>query len=77
MNSQILAARMRQIKNSEEEMSNMCKAMEEYAAEVLAEERKNNAIKMLKDKLSLDQITQYTSLTVEQVTAIGKQAALL
>lgn len=33
MSSQVLAARMRQIKNSEEEMSNMCRAMEEYAEE--------------------------------------------
>ena len=32
---------------------------------------------MLKDNLSIDKIAQYTNLSIEQITAIGKQAALL
>ena len=36
-----------------------------------------DVIEMLKDNLSIDKIAQYTNLSIEQITAIGKQAALL
>lgn len=37
----------------------------------------NEVIEMLKDNLSVDKIAKYTSLSVEQVQAIGKQHALI
>lgn len=41
------------------------------------EEKKANVIGMLKEGLEVDIISRVSRLTVEQVTAIGKQAALL
>lgn len=77
MKSAVLAARMRQIKNSEEEMNGMCKEVEKYAEKKAIEAKTEDVIEMLKDNLSLEKISQYTRLTIEQITAIGKQAALL
>ena len=77
MKSAVLAARMRQIKNSEEEMNGMCKEVEKYAEKKAIEAKTDDVIEMLKDNLSLEKISQYTRLTIEQITAIGKQAALL
>lgn len=77
MDSQLLADRMRQIKNSEEEMSNMCKAMEEYAAEKLAEEKKATIIGLIKEGFNIEGIARAVKMSVDQVTAIGKQASLL
>ena len=81
MTSQILAARMKQIKNSEEEMTNMCKEVEKYAANKVAEakmeEKIENVIGMIKEGLGIDLIARVSRLTVDQVTAIGKQASLL
>ena len=81
MTSQILATRMKQIKNSEEEMTNMCKEVEKYAANKVAEakmgEKIENVIGMIKEGLGIDLIARVSRLTVDQVTAIGKQASLL
>lgn len=43
----------------------------------ILEGKEKTAIEMLKDQLPLEKIAQYTQLTVAQVTAIGKKAALL
>lgn len=55
----------------------MCKEVEKYAEKKAIEAKTEDVIEMLKDNLSLEKISQYTRLTIEQITAIGKQAALL
>lgn len=55
----------------------MCKAMEEYANEKVAEVQKNTIIEMIKEGLGIDLIARVTRVTIEQVTTIGKQVALL
>ena len=58
-------------------MSNEKAEKAEKAAREAAEKEEKNVIEMLKDNFSLDKIAKYTSLTVEQITAIGKKATLL
>lgn len=71
----------RRFKTTEEGVSEMCEVIErnraEAAIEATIEEKKKNVIGMIKEGLGLDLISRVTSLTVEQITAIGKQAALL
>lgn len=59
----------------------MCKEVEKYAANKVAEakmkEKIENVIGMIKEGLGIDLIARVSRLTVDQVTAIGKQASLL
>lgn len=53
------------------------KSKAEGNAEGREAEKKDNVISMIKEGLGLEMIARISKLTVEQVTAIGKQAALL
>lgn len=90
MNYPVLAQKTRYFKEETKGVTNMCKIMEELKAEGFAEGRaegraegeKNgraenaieNAIRMLKDGLRPDKISQYTELPIEK---IEKLAALI
>ncbi len=59
----------------------MCRAFEEERAEGRAEGIKqameSNIINMLKEKLQPSMVARITQMTVEEVTALGKQAGVL
>ena len=46
-------------------------------AEGAAEKEHSMIISMLKNKISMEQIISITGLTMEKITSIGKQAAVL
>lgn len=71
------SSRKRRFKTTEEGVSEMCEIIERNRREAKAEGKAEAVIEMLKDNLSVAKIAQYTKLTVEQITAIGKKAALL
>lgn len=52
-------------------------SMEKAKAAIREETKAETVIEMIKDKLALEKIAQYTKLTVEQVQAIAKKEALL
>ena len=49
----------------------------EGRAEGAAEKEHSMIISMLKNKISMEQIISITGLTMEKITSIGKQAAVL
>ncbi len=81
MNYGVLAQRVRQLKETEKGETTMCRAFEEERAEGRAEgikqERESNIINMLKEKLQPSMVARITQMTVEEVTALGKQAGVL
>lgn len=85
MNYTQIADRVRYIKETEGGRENMCKIMEdlsmklakEEAEKARANERKNTALAMIKKgKLSYEEISEYTGLTVKEIKALadGKTA---
>ena len=89
----VTSACKRKYKTTEEGVREMCEVIErnreEGRAEGLAkglakglvkgraEERANLIVSMLKNKMKPEQIAQIAQMTVEQIVAIGKQAAVL
>ncbi len=75
------SSRKRRFKTTEEGVSEMCEVMERYKAEGRAEGMAKGkaevVIELLKEKLSIEMIACATKLTVEQITKIGKENALL
>ena len=75
------SSRKRRFKTTEEGVSEMCEVMERYKAEGRAEGMAKGkaevVIELLKEKLSIEMIARATKLTVEQITKIGKENALL
>ena len=75
----------RRFKETDEGVNKMCEIIEKYKNEGLAEGRAEGAaekehsmiISMLKNKISMEQIINITGLTMEKITSIGKQAAVL
>ena len=56
---------------------NRAEGREEGRAEGLAEGKASLIINMLKSKMKPEQIAQIAQMTVEQIVAIGKKAAVL
>ncbi len=75
------SSRKSRFKTTEEGVSEMCEVMERYKAEGMAEGMAKGkaevVIELLKEKLSIEMIARATKLTVEQITKIGKENALL
>lgn len=67
-----IADRVRYIKESEGGREYMCRIMEELNQKAAIEERKKNALAMInKGKLSYEEISEYTGLSVEEVKALA------
>lgn len=71
-----IADRVRYIKESEGGREYMCRIMEELnqkaAIEAILAERKKNALAMInKGKLSYEEISEYTGLSVEEFKALA------
>ena len=68
-------------KETDEGVNKMCEIIEKYKnegrAEGAAEKEHSMIISMLKNKISMEQIISITGLTMEKITSIGKQAAVL
>ena len=81
----ITSACKRRYKTTEEGVREMCEIIErnraegreEGLAQGRIEERTNLVVSMLKNKLRPEQIAQIAQMTVEQIVAIGKKAAVL
>ena len=81
----ITSACKRRYKTTEEGVREMCEIIErnraegreEGRAEGLAEGKASLIINMLKSKMKPEQIAQIAQMTVEQIVAIGKKAAVL
>ena len=70
--SGILSEKVRQLKESEKGVTNMCKIMQEFAREERKEARIENATEMLKDgSLSLEKIAQFSCLPLEAVKQLA------
>ena len=79
----------RRFKEKDEGVNKMCEIIEKYKnegraeglatgrAEGAAEKEHSMIISMLKNKISMEQIISITGLTMEKITSIGKQAAIL
>ena len=71
----------RRFKETDEGVNKMCEIIEKYKdegrAEGAAEKEHSMIISMLKNKISMEQIISITGLTLEKITSIGKQAAVL
>lgn len=71
----------RRFKETDEGVNKMCEIIEKYKnegrAEGAAEKEHSMIISMLKNKISMEQIISITGLTMEKITSIGKQAAVL
>ena len=81
----VTSACKRRYKTTEEGVREMCEIIErnraegreEGRAEGLAEGKASLIINMLKNKMKPEQIAQIAQMTVEQIIAIGKKAAVL
>ncbi len=72
--SGILSEKVRQLKESEKGVTNMCKIMQEFAREEREEARIENATEMLKDgSLSLEKIAQFSCLPLETVKQLAEK----
>ena len=85
MHYKTLADRVRYLKEDQEGVTAMCKAMEEMRKEAAAkaaakariESKIEDAIEMMKDHFSIDRIAKITKLSVEQITEAGRLQGLL
>lgn len=69
-----LADRMRYFKESEKGVETMCRAMEEMRDEAVMRDRTKNALEMIRGgKLSIEDIAQYSGLTLEKVEELAKR----
>ncbi len=74
MHYQVLYERTRHFKETKEGVATMCKMMEDMRNEAAEEERIDLAKNLIKcHKLSLEEIAQYTKLTLEQVIGLAKE----
>lgn len=80
MNSKILADRMKQIKGSKEEMSNMCKEVEKFAEkkareaarEATENEATRNILKLLKKNKTVAEVVDLLEYSLERVTKVAR-----
>lgn len=76
-----LAARVRYFKEDTKGVAAMCKAMEEMRKEAAekaeAKAKIEDAVGMLKENLSIEQIARITKLSVEKITEVGRLHGLL
>lgn len=76
MHYKVLADRSRYLKEEKEGAEDMCKVMEELVDDLVEERAKEMAKKMLqKGKLSLEEIAEYSGLTLEEVKKLTLQLA--
>ena len=76
MNYSLLAKCVDYYKNSKEGNETMCKAMEDLWNEAAKETRKDAAFRMLAaGTLTLEQIAEFSGLTIEEVKQIQKEKA--
>lgn len=80
--SKELANRTRYFKENEEGRGVMCRAIEkmreEERLEAIQEEKRETVLRMLEDdELSLEKIAQYSGLSLEEVTKLAKESAVL
>ena len=73
----ITSACKRRYKTTEEGVREMCEIIERNRAEGREEGRASMITSMLKNKMKPEQIAQIAQMTVEQIVAIGKKAAVL
>ena len=67
-----LSKRVRQYKETEEGVDTMCDILDEMKNDVRTETRIENARKMIKSgKLSLDEIAEFSGLSVEKVRELA------
>lgn len=79
MNSKVLADRMEQIKNSEEEMNNMCKEVERYANKKIEEvtfKNRYESVKNLMNNLKMSAEQALVALSLKP-SDLGKYASML
>lgn len=70
MNYKLLADRTRYFKENEKGVATMCKIVED----LISEEKKEIALKMLKDgKLAKEEIANYFGLTLDEVETLAKE----
>lgn len=56
----------------------MCRAIEKMREEERLEEKRETVLRMLEDdELSLEKIAQYSGLSLEEVTKLAKESAVL
>lgn len=73
MKNTILADKIRQMKENEQGVQNMCKIMEDFAKEEREEAQIEMAEEMLKEgSLSLEKISQFSKLPLETVQQLAK-----
>ena len=78
MNFKQLAKITDYYKNDKEGIKAMCKAMEDMITDYVTEEKKNSAIRMLKDGvLSEKQISVYSGLPMEVIRKIADEEGML
>lgn len=78
MNYKELADRTRYFKEDEEGRGVMCRAIEKMREEERLEEKRETVLRMLEDdELSLEKIAQYSGLSLEEVTKLAKENAVL
>ena len=72
MNYKELSDRVRFYKETEKGVETMCKAMDDMRAEAVMRDRIENAKKMIDDgKLSLEDISKYSALSLEKVRELA------
>jgi hypothetical protein len=75
-----LADKVRYFKEDEKGVAAMCKVMEdmrnEAARQAVEKDRIDNALKMLKDGLSIEKVALYTQLAVERVKELAAPKAI-
>lgn len=72
MNYSVLADTARYYKEDKEGISTMCKAMEDLVKDWISDEKKSIALRMIdKGKLSLEEIAEYSDLSLEEVEKLA------
>ena len=72
-----ISERKRIFKTTEEGVNEMCEIIERNRAEARAEGRYEIVADMLRDGMNINTVARIAKMTVEQVMAIGKKAAVL
>lgn len=73
MYNEDLAERARYFKEDEEGVKSMCKMLEDMCREASLETARETAEKMLQDGMSLDKVSRYTKLTMEEIKKIENE----
>ncbi len=78
MNYEALAKKARYFKQDEKGVATMCKIMEDMRNEAELNKAKKMAIRMIKaDKMSLEDIADYTELSLETIKELANQSMQL